>query len=40
MKLNDAGLKDRQAWEEKGYALPAYDREKGRFCMLGGWLSA
>ena len=30
MKLNDIGLKDRQAWEAKGYALPAYDRETVR----------
>ena len=30
MKLNDEGLKDRQAWEEKGYALPEYDREAVR----------
>ncbi|MDO4805308.1 MAG: mannitol dehydrogenase family protein [Lachnospiraceae bacterium] len=27
MKLNNKGLKDRQAWEAKGYALPLYDRE-------------
>ena len=30
MKLNDEGLKDRQAWEEKGYSLPQYDREAVR----------
>ena len=30
MQLNDAGLKDRQAWEEKGYSLPQYDREAVR----------
>lgn len=28
MKLTNEGLKDRKAWEEKGYKLPAYDREK------------
>lgn len=26
MKLNNAGLQDRQAWEAAGYALPQYDR--------------
>lgn len=26
MILNEAGLKDRSAWEEKGYKLPLYDR--------------
>lgn len=28
MKLTNEGIKDRKAWEEKGYALPEYDREK------------
>ncbi len=27
MKLNKQGLLDRKAWEEKGYRLPAFDRE-------------
>ena len=27
MKLSEAGLKDRAAWEEKGYRLPQFDRE-------------
>ena len=27
MKLSVAGLKDRAAWEEKGYRLPQFDRE-------------
>ncbi len=27
MKLSEAGLKDRAAWEEKGYRLPKFDRE-------------
>ena len=27
MILNEQGLKDRAAWEAKGYALPQYDRE-------------
>ncbi len=26
MKLNEQGLKERQAWEQAGYALPSYDR--------------
>ena len=30
MKLNDAGLKKREAWESRGYDLPAYDRETVR----------
>jgi len=28
MQLTDAGLKDRKIWEEKGYSLPKFDREK------------
>ena len=28
MKLNKEGLKNRALWEEKGYHLPEYDREK------------
>ena len=28
MKLNKEGLKNRTLWEEKGYHLPKYDREK------------
>ena len=28
MKLTNEGLKNRTEWEEKGYALPNYDREK------------
>lgn len=28
MRLNEAGLKNRAQWEEKGYALPQFDREK------------
>ena len=28
MKLNNEGLKDRAAWEEKGYSLYTFDREK------------
>ena len=27
MKLNNESLKDKAFWEEKGYRLPAYDRE-------------
>jgi len=27
MKLNENGLKNRNEWEEKGYALPQYDRQ-------------
>ena len=27
MKLNAQGLVDRKQWEEKGYALPQFDRE-------------
>ena len=27
MKLNANGLSDRKQWEEKGYALPQFDRE-------------
>ena len=27
MILNEEGLKNRAAWEEKGYRLPRYDRE-------------
>ena len=27
MKLNNETLKNRAYWEEKGYRLPAYDRE-------------
>ena len=27
MKLNTEGLNNREAWKEKGYALPEYDRE-------------
>ena len=30
MKLNEKGLKDRAAWENAGYNLPGYDREKVR----------
>ena len=26
MKLNEAGIKDRAQWEQKGYSLPKYDR--------------
>ncbi|MCR4566841.1 MAG: mannitol dehydrogenase family protein [Pseudobutyrivibrio sp.] len=28
MKLTNEGIKDTKAWEEKGYSLPKYDREK------------
>ena len=28
LKLTNEGIKDRAAWEEKGYKLPSYDREK------------
>ena len=28
MKLNAKGIADRKRWEEKGYALPRYDRAK------------
>ena len=28
LELNEAGLKDRSAWEGKGYTLPAFDRQK------------
>ncbi len=28
MRLDAEGLKDRQAWEKAGYALPEFDREK------------
>ena len=28
MRLNANGLSDRKQWEEKGYALPEFDREK------------
>ncbi len=28
MKLTNEGIKDRKAWEERGYKLPEYDREK------------
>ena len=28
MKLSNDGIKDRKAWEEKGYKLPQYDRQK------------
>ena len=27
MKLTNEGIKDRAAWEAKGYALPAFDRD-------------
>lgn len=27
MKLNEAGLRDRSQWEQKGYALPEFDRQ-------------
>ena len=27
MKLNEQGLVDKKQWEEKGYALPQFDRE-------------
>lgn len=30
MILNEAGLKDKQQWQAKGYALPAFDREKAK----------
>lgn len=30
MKLNDAGLKDRAAWEKAGYELPKFNRDKVR----------
>ena len=30
MKLSDQGLKDRQSWENAGYALPHFDREAVR----------
>ena len=30
MKLNTEGLKNRALWEEKGYKLPAYDRDEVR----------
>ncbi len=28
MQLTNEGIKDKKAWEEKGYALPKYDRDK------------
>ena len=28
MRLNESGLKDRSVWEQAGFRLPAYDREK------------
>jgi len=28
MKLTNEGIKDRKAWEEKGYSLPKYDRNQ------------
>ena len=28
MKLNEKGLANRKEWEEKGFRLPQYDREK------------
>ncbi len=28
LKLTNEGIKDKKAWEEKGYKLPSYDREK------------
>lgn len=28
MRLNESGLKDRSIWEQAGFRLPAYDREK------------
>ena len=28
MILNEAGLKEKQQWIEKGYALPEFDREQ------------
>lgn len=28
MKLNEQGLKNREEWQQAGYALPAFDREK------------
>ena len=28
MKLTAEGIKDKKVWEEKGYKLPGYDREK------------
>ena len=28
MKLTNEGLKDIKAWEDKGYVLPKFDREK------------
>ena len=28
LKLTNEGIKDTKAWEEKGYKLPSYDREK------------
>ena len=28
MKLTNEGIKDKAAWESKGYKLPDYDREK------------
>lgn len=28
MRLSAEGLKDRAKWEEAGYALPKFDREK------------
>ena len=30
MKLNNAGIQDRRAWEAAGYALPQFDREAVR----------
>ena len=27
MRLNENGLKNREQWEERGYVLPAYDRQ-------------
>ena len=36
LQLNESGLRDRAAWEEKGYILPAYDRQK----MIGETLKA
>ena len=30
MKLNEEGLKNRNVWENAGYRLPAFDREKVR----------
>ena len=28
MTLDNTGIKDRLAWEEQGYQLPCFDREK------------